>query len=359
MSAAQPAIHVRPTVRVCDGLACELAGSRALLQGLPALLDGKVPVDAVGCLGVCDQAPAAVVGGSVLPHATPESVLNKLLALSDQGAAQEAVGHLAYRAQGGYLLAAAFAEGECDAGAALAVLEHPAVQRLGSEGAPIGKLWRAARAQPAPRAIAVEVGGCGFQDRRYLEREPHRFLEGALIAAQLVGAEAITLCLPENYDDCRALLRSEIARLQASPPLPLPRIEVQAAPAPHATLKPRVETLFWLRDVLEKGGDWYARFGRRGRQGLHAISVSGRVNKPGLKLAPAGITPRELVEEYCEGMREGHSLHGCVTSSGLFAQPDLPLDPDPLRPGLPAPAAIVVLGEQDRAHADALGTMRP
>lgn len=358
MSSAPPAIQVRPTVRVCDGLACELAGSATLRQQLPALLDGSVPVGVVPCLGLCDEAPAVLVGRCALPNATGAGVLNTLLELVGEAAVQEPADDLAYRAQGGYALAAAIADGRLDVEPVLALLEHPAVQRLGSEDSTIGTLMRAARAQPASRRLGVEVGACGFQDRRYLERDPHRFLEGTLIAALLVGADAVTLHLPEGYDDCRALLQSELDRLDAHPPLPLPRLELRSDAVGAATLRLHVETLFWLREVLEKGPQWYARFGRRGRQGLHAISVSGRVNKPGIKLAPAGITPRELVEEYCEGMREGDSLHGCVTSTGLFAQPDLPLDADPVRPGSAAPSAVVVLGEQDRPHAQALGTMR-
>jgi NADH:ubiquinone oxidoreductase subunit F (NADH-binding) len=258
----------------------------------------------------------------------------------------ETIAYDAYRAAGGYSLAAAVVNGEHEAEAVLQALEHAGLRGLGGAGFPAGRKWRIVREQPAPRLMAVNIdeGEPGtFKDRFYLERDPHRFLEGVLIAAQVVGTEAVYLYLRDEYHDCRRLLQRELDALLADPPCPLPHIELRRGAGAYIcgeesamiesiegkrgeprlrppyiaqtglfgrpTLEHNFETLYWVRDIVEKGPDWFASHGRHGRKGLRSFSVSGRVAQPGVKLAPAGITLRELIDEYCGGMAEGHELY--------------------------------------------------
>jgi formate dehydrogenase len=245
-----------------------------------------------------------------------------------------------YRAQGGYGLAAALVQGEHDPLQVIATMEESGLRGLGGAGFPTGRKWRIVREQSAPRMMAVNIdeGEPGtFKDRTYLERDPHRFLEGLLIAAQVVGTEACYIYLRDEYHDCRAILQSEIAKLQADPPCPLPAIELRRGAGAYIcgeesamiesiegkrgeprmrppyvaelglfgrpTLVQNFETLYWVRDIAEKGPQWFTDFGRHGRKGLRSFSVSGRVKHPGVKLAPAGITVQELIDEYCGGTR--------------------------------------------------------
>ncbi|RYY52169.1 MAG: NADH-quinone oxidoreductase subunit F, partial [Comamonadaceae bacterium] len=223
------------TVRVCDGLACELAGAQDLIARLPALLGAgghaDVRVIAAPCIGRCEQAPAALVHQQAVPLATPERLL---AAVTQHPAAVEPlpefIGYAAYRAAGGYALAAAVVNGEEDAEAIVQTMEDSGLRGLGGAGFPAGRKWRIVREQPAPKLMAVNIdeGEPGtFKDRTYLERDPHRFLEGLLIAAQVVGTEACYIYLRDEYHDCRRLLEAELAALQADPPCALPKIELR------------------------------------------------------------------------------------------------------------------------------------
>jgi formate dehydrogenase len=416
------------TIRVCDGLSCELAGARDLLARLPVLLGGRdVRVISAPCLGRCEQAPAVLVGQRALPLATADRVLmmtNRPLALT--GREQSAIDFIAsdyaeksvpgsaleefpvytdyetYRARGGYFLAASLVNGEEDAEAVLLAMESSGLRGLGGAGFPAGRKWRIVRGQPGPRVMAVNIdeGEPGtFKDRTWLERDPHRFLEGLLVAAQVVGTEACYIYLRDEYHDCRAMLQAELAKLRADPPCPLPLIELRRGAGAYIcgeesamiesiegkrgeprmrppyiaevglfgrpTLEHNFETLYWVRDIVEKGPQWFSGFGRNGRQGLRSFSVSGRVRLPGVKLAPAGITLLELIDEYCGGMAEGHTLYAYLpggASGGIFpaSHANLPLDFDTLQPhgGFIGSAAVIVLGQHDRARDAALNMMR-
>ncbi|HSN34348.1 MAG TPA: NAD(P)H-dependent oxidoreductase subunit E, partial [Ideonella sp.] len=333
------------TVRVCDGLACELAGAKSLLERLPVLLGADVRVIAAPCIGRCEQAPAVAVHQHPLAHATPESVQAAVAAGERTHEPAAYVGLGAYRAGGGYALLRQCMAGVRDVESVIAALEHSGLRGLGGAGFPAGRKWRIVRGQAAPRLMAVNIdeGEPGtFKDRTYLERDPHRFLEGVLVAAQVVGTEAVYLYLRDEYAGCRAILECELARLREDPPCPLPPIELRRGAGAYIcgeesamlesiegrrgeprlrppyiaerglfgrpTLEHNFETLYWVRDIVRKGPEWFAGFGRHGRNGLRSFSVSGRVAQPGVKLAPAGITLRELVDEYCGGMAEGHEL---------------------------------------------------
>ncbi|MGB4059317.1 MAG: NADH-ubiquinone oxidoreductase-F iron-sulfur binding region domain-containing protein, partial [Burkholderiaceae bacterium] len=408
------------TVRVCDGLSCQLAGASPLLaelqQRLPALLGrADVRVEAAPCVGRCDQAPAVQVGQWPLGHATPATVA----AVGAQApenfeqnwhlpidcidfVATDSIGLEAYQSTGGYALARQVASGERDAESVIQALEHAGLRGLGGAGFPAGRKWRIVRGQPAPRLMAVNIdeGEPGtFKDRWYLERDPHRFLEGLLVAAQVVGCNAVYIYLRDEYHHALRLLTQALADLRANPPCELPQIELRRGAGAYIcgeesamiesiegkrgeprlrppyiaevglfgrpTLEHNFETLYWVRDIVQKGGDWFASHGRHGRTGLRSFSVSGRVKQPGVKLAPAGITLRELIDEFCGGMADGHTLYAYLpggASGGILPArlADVPLDFDTLQPhgSFIGSAAVVVLSQADRARDAALNAMQ-
>ncbi len=421
------AVPPRLTLRVCSGQSCAMAGALGLLAGLAQTLGPDVRVLTAPCVGRCEQAPVAVVGTVPVAMATLASVQAQIAAgqrahplpaddasfdpatlapaaITGPGTniAPAYVGYDAYRAAGGYRLAAAVVNGEHGADDLLQTMENSGLRGLGGAGFPAGKKWRIVRDFDGPRLLAVNIdeGEPGtFKDRTYLERDPHRFLEGMLIAAQVVGTEAVYLYLRDEYAGCRAILQCELARLQANPPCPLPRIELRRGAGAYIcgeesamlesiegkrgeprlrppyiaqrglfglpTLAQNLETLYWVRDIVERGPAWFTAFGRRGRQGLRSFSVSGRVREPGVKLAPAGISLLELIDEFCGGMAEGHRLYGYLpggASGGILPArlADLPLDFDTLQPHgvFIGSAAVVVLGQHDLARDAALNAMR-
>ncbi len=415
------------TVRVCDGLSCAMAGAQALLDRLPAILGTAVRVIPAPCVGRCEQAPVAVVGQSPVLRADaatvqaactsgayrhpaarddgvfdPAAIAPGAITRGDENATPASVGYAAYRARGGYALAAAVVNGEEDAEAVLKAMEDSGLRGLGGAGFPAGRKWRIVRDQASPRLMAVNIdeGEPGtFKDRTYLERDPHRFLEGVLIAAQMVGIESVYLYLRDEYHGARAVLQQALADLQADPPCPLPTLELRRGAGAYIcgeesamiesiegkrgeprlrppyiaqvglfgrpTLEHNFETLYWVRDIVQRGPAWFSGFGRHGRKGLRSFSVSGRVREPGVKLAPAGITLRELVDEYCGGMAVGHTLYGFLpggASGGILpaSLADVPLDFDTLQAhgSFIGSAAVVVLGQHDRARDAALNAMR-
>jgi NADH:ubiquinone oxidoreductase subunit F (NADH-binding)/NADH:ubiquinone oxidoreductase subunit E len=410
--AAPPAI----TVRVCDSIACELAGSRDLLASLPTLLGEDVRVLHAPCVGRCETAPVAVVGQNPVPHANAE----KVAALVRAGAVKHPrrdgatsrqdldivtpghIGYEAYRATGGYELARACTGGARTRDDVTAAMDSSGLRGLGGAGFPAGRKWKLVAAAPEPRLLAINIdeGEPGtFKDRYYLERDPHRFLEGAIVAAWAVGIAEIYIYLRDEYHGCRAILEGEIAALQANPPCPIPPIHLRRGAGAYIcgeesamiesiegrrgeprlrppyvaqvglfnrpTLEHNMETLHWVRDILEKGPEWFAGHGRHGRKGLRSFSVSGRVKKPGVHLAPAGITVTELIEEYCNGMLDGHAFYAYLpggASGGILpaSLADIPLDFDTLTQYgcFIGSAAIVILSDQDTASATARNLMK-
>ncbi len=229
------------TVRVCDSIACELAGSEALLKALPATLGAHVRMLHAPCVGRCETAPVAVVGQNPIPYATAELVAETVRAghvthpRADEAHmhphfATVTPGHAdyaAYRAAGGYGLAIACAKGERSAADVIATMEDSGLRGLGGAGFPTGRKWKIVAAEPAPRLMAINIdeGEPGtIKDRHYLERDPHRFLEGAIIAAWAVQISEIYIYLRDEYAGCREILEREIKALQADPPCPLPPI---------------------------------------------------------------------------------------------------------------------------------------
>jgi formate dehydrogenase beta subunit len=390
------------TVRVCDGLSCEMAGAKQLLEKLPGLLGREVRVIPAPCVGRCEQAPVAVIHQKPISGATLEAVAAEVEAGSIHDQPGNYIDFAAYVDAGGYSLLRDCMEHRRDLESVLKTMEDSGLRGLGGAGFPTGRKWRIVRGESAPRLMAVNIdeGEPGtFKDRVYLERDPHRFLEGMLVAAWAVDISAIYIYLRDEYHGCRALLEAELAKLQENPPVPLPKIELRRGAGAYIcgeesamiesiegkrgmprlrppyvaqvglfgrpTLEHNFETLYWVRELLEKGAAWFAAQGRNGRKGLRSFSVSGRVKDPGVKLAPAGITVRQLIDEYCGGMREGHTFYGYLpggASGGILpaAMGDIPLDFDTLQPYgcFIGSAAVIVLSNQDTAKAAARNMMR-
>ena len=390
------------TVRVCDSLSCELSGANALISGLTAALGDKVRVIPAPCVGRCEQAPVAVVGQNPVPQATVSKVQSLVAGKKTKCAVGKYLSYAEYRKQGGYDIAIECLAGKRDAESLIKTMENSGLRGLGGAGFPAGRKWRIVRGEKSPRVMAVNIdeGEPGtFKDRHYLERDPHRFLEGMLIAAWTVQIAEVYIYLRDEYAGVRAILEKEIKALQADPPCPLPPIHLRRGAGAYIcgeesamiesiegkrgmprlrppyvaqvglfgypTLEHNMETLYWVRDILEKGADWFAGHGRHGRKGLRSFSVSGRVRRPGVHLAPAGITVKELIAEYCGGMLPGHQFYGYLpggASGGILpaAMGDIPLDFDTLNQYgcFIGSAAVIILSDQDKARGAARNVMK-
>jgi formate dehydrogenase len=391
------------TVRVCESLSCEMAGSEELIAALEGSLGPDIRVQRVPCVGRCDYAPIAVVGRNTLENAT----LDKVGAAVEAGSTRQplpddSIDYEAYRAAGGYGLYDSLLAGEISADTIIERLEHSQLRGLGGAGFPVGRKWHIVRDQPAPRLCVVNTdeGEPGtFKDRLYMLKDPHRFLEGMLIANQVVGIEACYVYVRDEYPAVSEILQISLDELKQKSSYELPHIELRRGAGAYIcgeesaliesiegkrgmprlrppyvaqvglfdrpTLEHNCESLYWIRDVVEKGPEWFDSQGVHGRKGLRSFSVSGRVNKPGVHLAPAGITIKELIDEYCGGMQDGHQLYGYFpggASGGILPAHlnDIPLDFDTLQEYgcFIGSAAIIVLSDQDSARHAALNTMK-
>jgi formate dehydrogenase beta subunit len=391
------------TVRVCDGLSCEMAGAKDLLARLPSILGKDVRVIHAPCVGRCEQAPVAVVHQNPVLYATAEAVQAKVAAKDVWHHPDAYADYESYKEQDGYKLAQECYGGLRDVESIIKTMEHSGLRGLGGAGFPTGRKWRIVKGYEGPRLMAINIdeGEPGtFKDRYYLERDPHRFLEGALIAAWAVGIEDIYIYLRDEYHGCRAILQAEIEKLVAEPPVSnMPRFHLRRGAGAYIcgeesamiesiegkrgmprlrppyvaqiglfgrpTLEHNFETLHWVRDIVVKGADWFSSFGANGRKGLRSYSVSGRVKNPGVKLAPAGTSLRQLVEEHCGGMLDGHKLYGYLpggASGGILPESlaDVPLDFDTLQEYgcFIGSAAVIVLSDKDTAVDAARNMMR-
>lgn len=391
------------TVRVCDSLSCAMAGGEHLAGALEAAMPpGAVRVQRVPCVGRCATAPVAVVGQNTIDHATLEAVSECIEQKATQAPIPDAIDYSAYRADGGYQLLKRVVADPALGDTIIDTLDEAGLRGLGGAGFPSARKWRILRDQSAPRLMVINLdeGEPGtFKDRVVLEADPHRMFEGMLIAARVVGCEAIYIYLRDEYAGIRALLERELAALKADPPVALPEIHLRRGAGAYVcgeesalieslegkrgmprlrppyvaqlglfgrpTLAHNGETLWWVRDLVEQGAESFARHGENGRTGLRRFSVSGRVAKPGVVLAPAGITLRKLVDEYCGGMAPGHELYGYFpggASGGILPErlADVPLDFDTLHEHgcFIGSAAVVVFSTQDRARDLALNAMR-
>ena len=390
------------TVRVCDSLSCAMAGSEHLLRSLPNKLGRDVRVVRAPCMGACDRAPVCAVGHAQVMQATTESVAARAAHAAHVRPYPTPNDFDHYLRDGGYALLKACVAGARTRDDIIKTVSDASLRGLGGAGFPTGRKWTLVRAEPAPRLMAVNAdeGEPGtFKDRYYLERDPHRFIEGMLIAAWVVEAAEIYIYIRDEYPEVRLMLADEIAKVVAAGlaqharmhlrrgagayicgeesamiesiegkrglPRHRPPYVAQVGLFGRPTLEQNVETLYWVRDIVEKGPAWFTSHGRRERKGLRSFSVSGRVRKPGVVLAPAGVTARELIEEYCGGMTEGHRFKGYLpggASGGILpaSMADEPLDFGTLEKYgcFVGSHAVVVLSDKDDMKAVALNLMR-
>ncbi|MEQ8428509.1 MAG: NAD(P)H-dependent oxidoreductase subunit E [Gammaproteobacteria bacterium] len=392
------------TVRVCESMTCELYGAEQLMEELEDTVDAKkIRIQPVPCVGRCAGAPVAVCGTRPVEKADK----NKVMAALDNNELNDDVppsyvNYEDYKKSGGYQLWQDCLAGKHKREDIITLMEDSNLRGLGGAGFPTGRKWRILSEQPAPRKIAINIdeGEPGtFKDRYYLESDPHRFIEGTLIAHWAIEAEDIYIYLRDEYAGCRKMLEQELEKLKQDPPAELPDIYLRRGAGAyicgeesamiesiegkrgmprlrppyvaqvglfgHPTLEQNMETMHWVREIIEKGSDWFASHGRRERKGLRSFSVSGRVKKPGVHVAPAGISMRELIDEYCGGMEDGHQFYGYFpggASGGILPASlgDEPLDFDTLQKHgcFIGSAAIIVLSDKDSAKAMALNAMR-
>ena len=390
------------TVRVCDSLSCAMAGAEHLLRTLPNRLGPDVRVVRAPCMGACDRAPVCAVGHVQVMGATTESVAAAVAQGAHAHAYPTPSDFERYVGAGGYALLKACVKGAHTRDDIIKAVSDAGLRGLGGAGFPTGRKWTLVRAEPAPRLFAVNAdeGEPGtFKDRFYLERDPHRFIEGMLIAAWIVEAADTYLYIRDEYPEVRLLLLAEIAKVEAAGlsrhtrihlrrgagayicgeesamiesiegkrglPRHRPPYVAQVGLFGRPTLEQNVETLFWIRDIVERGVDWFTSQGRHNRKGFRSFSVSGRVKNPGVKLAPAGITARELIEEFCGGMADGHSFKAYLpggASGGILpaSMADIPLDFGTLEKHgcFVGSHAVVILSDKDDMKAVALNLMK-
>jgi formate dehydrogenase len=390
------------TVRVCDSISCAMAGAEALIEKLPKILGKDVRVVRAPCMGACDRAPIVAIGHVQTPRATPDKVAAAVKANPHPHAWKPATDFAAYQKAGGYALLKDCLAGKRTPEELIKIVSDGGLRGLGGAGFPTGRKWSLVRAEPAPRLFAVNAdeGEPGtFKDRYYLERDPHRFLEGVLIAAWVVEAHDTYIYIRDEYPELRLMLVEEIDRLAAAGLTPHARLHLRRGAGAYIcgeesamiesiegkrglprhrppyvaqvglfgrpTLEQNVETLYWIRDIIEKGAEWATSQGRHERKGFRSFSVSGRVKNPGVKLAPAGITMRELIDEFCGGMAEGHTFKAYLPggpSGGILpaSMADIPLDFGTLEKygSFVGSHAVVILSDKDDMKAVALNLLK-
>jgi len=390
------------TVRVCESVTCDMFGAHDLITKLKDSLGDGVRVQPVPCVGRCQHAPVAVVGQNPVDHADVPAVLDKVEAKATMAPVSNYISFDRYKADGGYKLYQDCVADKHTPEYIMGIMEDSGLRGLGGAGFPVGRKWRIVAGYEAPRYMAVNIdeGEPGtFKDRHYLELDPHRFLEGMLVAAWVVGISKIWIYLRDEYAGCRQILESELAKLKANPPAAMPEIELRRGAGAYIcgeesamvesiegkrgmprlrppflaeiglfgrpTLEHNMESVYWVRDLVEKGPQWFTSYGRHERKGLRSFSVSGRVKKPGVHLAPAGITIRELIAEYCGGMLDGHEFYGYFpggASGGILpaSMGDIPLDFDTLNEYgcFIGSAAVVVFSQHDKARDLALNAIK-
>src|SRR5215831_3399246 len=390
------------TVRVCDSLSCAMAGAEKLLKELPGKLGRDVRVVRAPCMGGCDRAPVCAVGHVQTFKATPDIVTTAVKAKPHAHPWKPGADFASYRKAGGYALLKSCIADKRTRDELIKIVSDAGLRGLGGAGFPTGRKWSLVRAEPAPRMFAVNAdeGEPGtFKDRYYLERDPHRFIEGVLIAAWVVEARDTYIYLRDEYPELRLMLADEIAKVEEAGLTPHTRLHLRRGAGAYIcgeesamiesiegkrglprhrppyvaqvglfgrpTLEQNVETMFWIRNIIEKGAEWMTSQGRHDRKGFRSFSVSGRVKNPGVKLAPAGVTMRELIDEFCGGMQDGHTFKAYLPggpSGGILpaSMADIPLDFGTLEKYgcFVGSHAVVILSDKDDIKAAALNLMK-
>ena len=357
------------TIRVCDSLTCELKGSDKLIKSLKKNYNiQNIRVLRAPCMGLCDFAPAVEVGHNHIKDADLKKIDHAISNKITHSHIVEGISYDDYTKAGGYKMLKDCYAGKIDVDNIIATLQDSGLKGMGGAGFPAGQKWKFVRMEPGPRLMTIngDEGEPGtFKDKLYLEKDLHRFFEGMLIAAWAVEAKDIYIYLRDEYPGIRdkilrelKIINTEIIGNQTKIHLRrgagayicgeesamIESIEGKRGLPRHKppfvskvglfgkpTLNHNIETVFWVREILEKGSLWFSSQGKNGRKGPHSYSVSGRVKNPGVKLAPAGITMNELIKDYCGGMEDGHKFYGYLpggASGGLLpsTMANIPLD---------------------------------
>jgi len=390
------------TIRVCDSIACQLAGAESLITQLESDTPESIRILRAPCMGRCDSAPVVEVGHNHVVHANAEHVIEVAQHGHTHPQIPEYTNYASYLEQGGYTLLKACIAGQQTPEKIISSLEASELKGLGGAGFPTGRKWNIVRGFDGPRYMAVngDEGEPGtFKDRHYLESDPHRFIEGMLIAGWAVGTDIAYVYIRDEYPAIIALLKEEISNVQQAGLADHMTIEIRRGAGAYIcgeesamiesiegkrglprnrppyvaevglfgrpTLENNVETLFWVRDIVEKGPSWYADAGTNGRKGWRSYSVSGRVKNPGVKLAPAGISIRDLINDHCGGMKDGHQFKAYLpggASGGIMpaSLDDVPLDFGTLQEYgcFIGSAAVVVFSQEDNMKDVALNLMK-
>ena len=393
------------TLRVCDSITCSLFGSDKVLNDAAFSLEKDVRVVRSPCIGACDRAPVAAIGHSMIENVTLANIQEKISSIRNGRISHSKISPIRideYMEKGGYKLLKACTSQNILASEILDKLAASGPRGLGGAGFPTSRKWSLVRDASGKKALAVngDEGEPGtFKDRYYLEKDPHRVLEGMLIGASVVEAEDCYFYLRDEYPEIRKILEEEINHLKTEGLVPHTRIHLRRGAGAYIcgeesamiesiegkrgyprhrppyvaevgifkkpTLVNNIETLFWIRDIIEKGPTWFADQGKDGHPGLRSYSVSGRVRQPGVKIAPAGSTVRELIDNYCGGMQAGHEfrayLPGGASGGILPANMDnLPLDFGQLEKHgcFVGSHAVVILSDKDSIKKAALNLLR-
>ncbi len=391
-------------VRVCESLTCELFGAHKLLQDIKKLENKNIKVVPGPCMGRCNLAPTVCVGKNYVDVANFDKVKKTIDEKNFNPFIPDYINLSSYKKNGGYEIANKIRNGVISKKQVLDSLNESGLKGKGGAGFPTGKKWEIVSNYNGKKYVAVngDEGEPGtFKDRSYLESDPHRFLEGALIASYFINAQKVYIYMRDEYPTVIKILLDEINKMEDEEIIPkdffivrrgagayicgeesamiesiegkrgLPRhrppyvAEIGLFGCP--TLTNNLETLFWVRDIIEKGAKWFAEKGTNGNKGFHSFSVSGRVKNPGVKVAPAGITIQQLIDEYCDGMADGHTFKGYLpggASGGILpaTMNDIPLDygsKELMDAGcFLGSAAVVVLSDHDNMKDVALNLLK-
>ena len=391
-------------VRVCESLTCELFGAHKLLNDLKTTENKNLKVVPGPCMGRCDLAPTVCVGKNYVDNATIISVEETIKKKEFDALIPKYTSLDIYKQNGGYKISNKIKNGEITKEQIIISLKESGLKGKGGAGFPTGMKWEIVSKYNGKKYVAVngDEGEPGtFKDRYYLEKDPHRFLEGALIASLFIKASNVYIYIRDEYPSVVKILKTEIKQLENENIIPkghfvlrrgagayicgeesamiesiegkrgLPRhrppyvAEVGLFGSP--TLTNNLETLYWIRDIIEKGPKWFADKGVLGNKGFHSFSVSGRVKKPGVKVAPAGITIQKLIDDYCGGMVDGHLFKGYLpggASGGILPaeKNNIPLDYGSKELSdegcFLGSAAIVVLSDKDKMKDVALNLLK-
>mgnify|MGYP001243631242 CR=1 FL=1 len=392
------------TIRVCENLTCEIFGAKEILSKLSSLVSKSIKVVAGPCMGRCQNAPTVCVGKNYIDNANVEKILKVINKQDYKAVINPYVNFESYKKEGGYSILKKFIKNELSLKDIKTLIEKSSLKGKGGAGFPTFKKWEFVLQNPEPRYLTInadegEVGT--FKDRHYLEKDPHRFLEGVLISAKIINAKKVYIYLRDEYPSALEILKKEIKELESNKiinnnyiiirrgagayicgeesamiesiegkrglPRHRPPFVAQVGLFNQPTLVNNVETVYWLRDIIEKGDEWYSKQGKNGRKGFHSFSVSGRVNNPGVKIAPAGITVQELIDDYSGGMIKGHNFKAYLPGGASGGILPSSLNNIPLDYGVKdlddegcflGSAAIVILSDKDKMKDVGLNLLR-